>query len=555
MLARQARPAAGAHPRPRAERLANWRGRVASSSAVPMPMPAAGTLQVLGPPDSYDFRADVADETRRLVAERYPSLLPLAESGVLIAWRRGFAATASAAAALRGEVAPAAGAPPEPEIVLVLGVAHASARSAADVDAVVRAVRPDNVVVELCRSRASLLGGGGGAGEQGGVGGRESNGNGNADNPVPLGGASSFVGAMSRSLRLGGQAGLVLQLLIGWKAKQALKAAAASATTGTAAAAGEGGAPSSSSSSSSSSPSSVPSSSLAAGGVGVEFRAAASAADAVGAQLVLGDRPIEVTLARAWRASGGPWEKASLLRDLLLSGPPTAPPAPVAAAAAAAGAAAAGAVRAASADGGAADPDDDDGDLSPAAAARRLARVTVSREAAERFAAAAAAAASAPPPLPESLLEAAERLRSDDDAVSAALAALTRAHPLLASPLVHERDAYLAWSLRRSKAVRGSSTVVGVVGAAHMRGVAYCLKHGARYRRGRAPGAAAAGAAGGGGGGDDGAPVEAESSAPLSFADLARPGGPKRTGGERALRAAADVAIGLAAWMAWDMLF
>lgn len=42
-------------------------------------------------------------------------------------------------------------------------------------------------------------------------------------------------------------------------------------------------------------------------------------------------------------------------------------------------------------------------------------------------------------------------------------------------PLLHERDMYLAWSLKRSKAVNGSRCVVGVVGKGHLRGVLYYL--------------------------------------------------------------------------------
>ena len=46
----------------------------------------------------------------------------------------------------------------------------------------------------------------------------------------------------------------------------------------------------------------------------------------------------------------------------------------------------------------------------------------------------------------------------------------------LAGPLLHERDAYLAWALRRSKAVNGARCVVGVVGYGHLRGVVYHLQ-------------------------------------------------------------------------------
>lgn len=42
-------------------------------------------------------------------------------------------------------------------------------------------------------------------------------------------------------------------------------------------------------------------------------------------------------------------------------------------------------------------------------------------------------------------------------------------------PLVHERDVYLAWSCKRSKAVNGTRRVVGVVGRGHLRGVVYAL--------------------------------------------------------------------------------
>ena len=42
-------------------------------------------------------------------------------------------------------------------------------------------------------------------------------------------------------------------------------------------------------------------------------------------------------------------------------------------------------------------------------------------------------------------------------------------------PLISERDLYLAWSLKRSKAVAGARCVVGVVGRGHLRGVVHAL--------------------------------------------------------------------------------
>ena len=41
---------------------------------------------------------------------------------------------------------------------------------------------------------------------------------------------------------------------------------------------------------------------------------------------------------------------------------------------------------------------------------------------------------------------------------------LSARYPELVAPLIAERDLYLAWSLKRSKAVNGAACVVGVVG-------------------------------------------------------------------------------------------
>ncbi|GJN15542.1 hypothetical protein PR202_gb02463 [Eleusine coracana subsp. coracana] len=52
---------------------------------------------------------------------------------------------------------------------------------------------------------------------------------------------------------------------------------------------------------------------------------------------------------------------------------------------------------------------------------------------------------------------------------------LSASYPSLLQPLIHERDMFLAWSLKRSKAVNKSKTVVGVVGKGHMNGIVYAL--------------------------------------------------------------------------------
>lgn len=69
-----------------------------------------------------------------------------------------------------------------------------------------------------------------------------------------------------------------------------------------------------------------------------------------------------------------------------------------------------------------------------------------------------------------------ESLRSDD-AISALFSALSDRYPELVAPLITERDLYLSWSLKRSKAVNGTHAVVGCVGKGHLRGIVYALKH------------------------------------------------------------------------------
>ncbi|KAF8069523.1 Trabd [Scenedesmus sp. PABB004] len=422
---------------------------------------AAGSgapVLVEGPPPGYDYKADVLPETLEVVSA-FPSLLPLVEAGNLVALRRpaGYERRRDGYR--------------EPGLVFVLGTAHVSARSAEEVAAVVAAVAPQCVVVELCKSRVGVLGApdvddqpeerqqqqqqqqrqqaaegqqllsdveaaasssaaasldeeaaAAAAAERAASGGAASgSGRGSssgaraaalaakAASPWSLAG-DNFFAAVARSARLGGQSGLLLRLLIAGQARQA---ADRLNTT-----------------------------------PGAEFRAAARAADRVGASLVLGDRPIEITLERAWAALS--WrQRAQLLSDLLLAG------------------------------------------LAPQAQALDA--------------------------------DAVEALRGDD-AINAFFAQLGARYPTLLAPLVHERDLYLAWSLKRSKAVNGAAAVVGVVGKGHLRGVVYALRHDV-------------------GGGA------------LRFSDLV--GGKNTRAAKRAAAAAAaarlgaEAALGLGLWAAW----
>ena len=241
----------------------------------------------------------------------------------------------------------------EPECVFLVGTAHLSPASAADVRRVVQAVQPENVGVELCKSRTAVM-----YPEQ-----REAGGDGAAANPLGMSGGS-LLDSFRRSLALGGRSALVLRLLLGGVSARRTQQMG-----------------------------------VRSGG---EFAAAATAAEASGAQVVLGDRPIEVTLRRAWEALT--WQQRWELGAELAEG---------------ARGAGAGAVAAA---------------------------------------------------------VAADKLK-DDDAVSAMLGSMSERFPAAVGALVHERDLYLAWSLKRSKAVNGTQRVVGVLGRGHLRGVCYALTH------------------------------------------------------------------------------
>lgn len=63
----------------------------------------------------------------------------------------------------------------------------------------------------------------------------------------------------------------------------------------------------------------------------------------------------------------------------------------------------------------------------------------------------------------------------NEEVINSWMAQLLDEFPEVGPSLVHERDMYLAWSLKRSKAVNGCARVVGVVGRAHLRGIMYAL--------------------------------------------------------------------------------
>lgn len=69
------------------------------------------------------------------------------------------------------------------------------------------------------------------------------------------------------------------------------------------------------------------------------------------------------------------------------------------------------------------------------------------------------------------LFDVIDKGHGDVDVVNSYLEVLSENYPALMHVLVAERDMYLAWSMKRAKAVDGAKLVVGVVGLAHMKGI------------------------------------------------------------------------------------
>ncbi|KAI7755656.1 hypothetical protein M8C21_008655 [Ambrosia artemisiifolia] len=295
-------------------------------------------VSIKPPPPEFDFRAEILTGSRALVAEMHPELLDLADEGNLAvigksqfgpvpAWRTEFV---------------------EPEVIWLVGTNHVSEKSAVDVERVVQAVKPDNVVVELCRSRAGIMYTSTDDTEAGPR---------LKSNPFSLSGSGLF-GAVGRSINLGGQTALALRLLLATFSSKI--------------------------------------SSNINRPFGDEFRAARKASEEISAQVVLGDRPIEITLERAWNSLN--WnEKLSLITSVL--------------------------------------------------------RGITSAD--------------------QSKIDIKESTTEDTD--FQLYEQLSFSYPSLLQPLIHERDTYIAWSLKRSKAVRNSKKVVGVIGRGHLNGVIYAL--------------------------------------------------------------------------------
>ncbi|CAA2974934.1 Hypothetical predicted protein [Olea europaea subsp. europaea] len=101
---------------------------------------------VIPPPADFDFKNEILKTSTSTIAETHPELLDLARNGSLVLINRS----------QYGPVPPWRSEFVEPEAIWLIGTTHISQESASDVLRVIHALRPDNVVVELCRSRQVL---------------------------------------------------------------------------------------------------------------------------------------------------------------------------------------------------------------------------------------------------------------------------------------------------------------------------------------------------------------------------------------------------------------
>ncbi|KAJ1476373.1 TraB family-domain-containing protein [Baffinella frigidus] len=303
----------------------------------------------------------------------YGEITDLIASGVVAVWRKADAPPEALAGGARGSGhnITTARKHVEPDEIFVIGTSHLSEQSAAEVERLIRHVRPDNVVVELCRSRAGMMYREEGADEGGG-------------------GAFGISGekpaqAMVRSLLLGGPSSFAIRVAL---ARNTVLSSVLNRT-------------------------------------GTDFRAARRTGEEVGATMVLGDRPIEITIERAWRALG--WGDKRRFLGLLIKSLQT-----------------------------------DQADL-----ASQVAAVSEGG-------------------LEDGLLEKYESLlASEFPALAANEDPAGRAHQSEVEPLVRERDVFLSLTMKSSMAVNGCQRVVAVVGKGHVKGVLKALSenHSGKFKQ------------------------------------------------------------------------
>lgn len=94
------------------------------------------------PPSGYDFLSDRHNSADIIIRERYPELLDIVLNGSLAVYQRPADYTERRSDGYE-----------EPKEIFIVGTSHFSSKSAENVRRVIKAIQPDSVVLELCRSR------------------------------------------------------------------------------------------------------------------------------------------------------------------------------------------------------------------------------------------------------------------------------------------------------------------------------------------------------------------------------------------------------------------
>jgi pheromone shutdown protein TraB len=180
------------------------------------------------------------------------------------------------------------------------------------------------------------------------------------------------------------------------------------------------------------------------------MQALVQAALKVGAEIVLGDRPIEITLDRAWRAVTWPQRWAALAAFLQLVQSRSKPWAEV---------------------WGAGDKSTDGrrSNLHQKGQRKLMEKVQSELQTATQEVETSGEAGGGFQAFIEKV--------TGGEELEAGMMEAAAEYPAIARPLLHERDLYLAWSCKRSKAVNGKRRVVAVVGRGHMRGMMYAMRN------------------------------------------------------------------------------
>jgi pheromone shutdown protein TraB len=369
-------------------------------------LPATSPPIVRGPPSYYNHRTQLRQQSLSFIQQHHPELTDLVQSGNLIVFQRPATYVERREDGYK-----------EPELIYILGTSHLSSKSSKDVVRLINTVHPENVVVELCRSRsASLLANNNSDSDTNDSRSIATNNNKYKEtNPLNLSGPS-LLEAFQRTLALGGQSGLILRLLLG--------RLTATVTT--------------SKDQSSSQPPVL---------LGSEFAAAYQAADNIDAQIVLGDRPIEITLRKAWEALNIE-RKYTLIVDIV------------------------GSIIAANKE----RREGNGGRKAMEARLQEQLKLALEKELNTTCSSSSGGGGSGGGNTNNSTSSSVLDIE-DDDVISILFKNFSERYPELVGPLIHERDLYLAWSLKRSKAVNNTKRVVGVVGKGHMRGICYALTH------------------------------------------------------------------------------